>query len=270
MSELPESHDGSLESAGAELVEERRRQSLSVGDVSRHLKLSVRQVEALENDEFKIFGGPVFVHGFLRNYAKLLGLDPRRLIEAADRSLMPPEEDSEASVNGAATPNDSPQKSVVPLFLIAAILIVGVLGWMLSREGPSQIASLPAQDSLNAERRTGDSQEEAAVLTEPGAEVPAPMPDDSVPVRPARRAPDVAPGVLRLGFNEESWVEVTDRNGEVILSILGEQATARTVSGQPPLSVVVGNTAGVQLTYNDQPVDLEPHTRSGVARLTLE
>ncbi len=80
----------------------------------------------------------------------------------------------------------------------------------------------------------------------------------------------MAPGVLRLGFDEESWVEVTDRNGEVILSILGEQGTARTVSGQPPLSVVVGNTAGVQLTYNDQPVDLEPHTRAGVARLTLE
>jgi cytoskeleton protein RodZ len=36
------------------------------------------------------------------------------------------------------------------------------------------------------------------------------------------------------------------------------------------LSVVVGNTAGVQLTYNDRPVDLEPHTRAGVARLTLE
>jgi cytoskeleton protein RodZ len=242
---------------------------LSVGDVSRHLKLSVRQVEALENDEFKIFGGPVFVHGFLRNYAKLLGLDPGKLIEAADRSLMPPE-DSEARVNSAAMPNDSPQKSVVPLFLIAAILIVGVLGWMLSREGPSQIASLPAQDSSNAERRTADLQEETAALTEPGAEVPAPMADDSVAVRSARRAPDVAPGVMRLGFDEESWVEVTDRNGEVILSILGEQGTARTVSGQPPLSVVVGNTAGVQLTYNDQPVDLEPHTRAGVARLTLE
>jgi len=269
VSDLPESHDGSFESAGAALVDERRRQSLSVGDVSRHLKLSVRQVEALENDDFKVFGGPVFVHGFLRNYAKLLGLDPGKLIEVADRSLMP-QEDSEAGVNGAAMPNDSPQKSVVPLFLIAAILIVGVLGWMLSREDPLQVASVPAEDSSDAERRTTDSQEETAALTEPGAVVPARVPDDSVPVRSARLAPDVAPGVMRLGFDEESWVEVTDRNGEVILSILGEQGTVRTVSGQPPLSVVVGNTAGVQLTYNDQPVDLEPHTRAGVARLTLE
>lgn len=269
MSELPESHDGSFESAGAALLDERRRQSLSVGDVSRHLKLSVRQVEALENDDFKVFGGPVFVHGFLRNYAKLLGLDPGKLIEAADRALMP-HEDSEAGVKSAAMPSDSPQKSVVPLLLIAAILIVGVLGWMLSREDPSQVGSLPAEDSSNAERRTADSRDQTAALTEPGAELVAPMPGDSLPVRPAIRAPDVAPGVMRLVFDEESWVEIIDRNGEVVLSILGEQGTTRTVSGQPPLLVVVGNSAGVKLSYNDQPVDLAPHTRADVARLTLE
>jgi len=269
VSELPESHDESFESAGAALLGERRRQSLSVGDVSRHLKLSVRQVDALENDDFKVFGGPVFVHGFLRNYAKLLGLDPGKLIEAADRALMP-NEDSEAGVKSAATPNDSPQKSVVPLFLIAAILIVGVLGWMLSREDPSQTGSVPAENSSNAERRTTDSRDETAALTEPGAEISAPVPDGSVPVRPAGRAPDVVPGIILLVFDEESWVEVTDRYGEVILSLLGEQGTARSISGQPPLSVVVGNTAGVQLTYNDKPVDLAQHTRADVARLTLE
>jgi len=265
VSELPESHDESFESAGAVLLGERRRQSLSVGDVSRHLKLSVRQVEALENDDFKVFGGPVFVHGFLRNYAKLLGLDPGKLIEAADRALMPHEE-SEAGVKSTAMPSDSPQKSVVPLFLIAAILIVGVLGWMLTREDPSQVGSVPAETGSSAERQVANSQDETAALTEPGAEEMAPVSDDSLPVRTA----DVAPGVMRLVFDEESWVEVTDRNGEVILSTLGEQGTNRTVSGQPPLIVVVGNTAGVRLSYNDRPVDLAPHTRADVARLTLE
>ncbi len=35
------------------------------------------------------------------------------------------------------------------------------------------------------------------------------------------------------------------------------------------LSVVIGNAADVRLTYNDREVDLEPHTRVSVARLTL-
>jgi cytoskeleton protein RodZ len=267
VSELPESHDGTIDSAGAALLEERRRQSLSVGDVSRHLKLSVRQVEALENDEFNVFGGPVFVHGFLRNYAKLLGLDPGKLIEAADRALMP-QENAENGLTEATVANDSPQKSVVPMLLAAAILIVGVLGWMLSREHPLSVESPPAQEASSAQPRLADSQNEAAALTEPGAEVP--VADEPVSRRPTTQLPEVAPGVLRFAFEEDSWVEVSDRNGEVILSTLGEQGTARTVSGQPPLSVIVGNTAGVKLTYNGQPVDLAPHTRAEVARLTLE
>ena len=87
MSDGTEPQGGTLDSAGAALHAERGRQGLSVGDVSRHLKLSVRQVEALERDDYQIFGGAVFVHGFLRNYAKLLGLDATLLIGAADRKL---------------------------------------------------------------------------------------------------------------------------------------------------------------------------------------
>src|SRR4051812_36482738 len=71
------------ESAGARLTAERRSLGLSLGDIARQLKLSVRQVEALERDDYASFAGPVFVRGFLRNYAKLLGVDPEQLIAAA-------------------------------------------------------------------------------------------------------------------------------------------------------------------------------------------
>ena len=76
--------------AGAVLLGERRRQGLSLGDISRQLKLSVRQVEALERDDYTAYKGPVFIHGFIRNYAKLLGLDPEPLIRATDLRLNPP------------------------------------------------------------------------------------------------------------------------------------------------------------------------------------
>src|SRR3977135_1546622 len=77
--------------AGATLRHERRRQGLSLGYISRQLKLSVRQVEALERDDYSAYKGPVFIHGFIRNYAKLLGLDPEPLIRATDSMLNPPE-----------------------------------------------------------------------------------------------------------------------------------------------------------------------------------
>src|SRR5262245_40656713 len=79
----------SSHSPGAQLLAERRNQGLSLGDIARQLKLSVRQVEALERDEYDSFQGAVFVRGFLRNYARLLGLDPDRLLEAAGAAAAP-------------------------------------------------------------------------------------------------------------------------------------------------------------------------------------
>ena len=46
--------------------------------------------------------------------------------------------------------------------------------------------------------------------------------------------------------------------------------TERVIRGAPPLSVVVGNASSVKLLYHEKPVDLQPHTKVDVARITLE
>jgi cytoskeleton protein RodZ len=66
---------------GAALSAARTAQNLSLIDVARQLKLSVNQVAALEAGEFERLPGPVFVRGFVRNYARLLKLDPERILD---------------------------------------------------------------------------------------------------------------------------------------------------------------------------------------------
>ena len=75
---------------------------------------------------------------------------------------------------------------------------------------------------------------------------------------------------LKLAFEAPSWVEVKDKSGNVIFSQLNGAGTEEVVSGQPPLTVVIGNAHGVRLTYRDRLVDLAPHTRVDVARVVLE
>jgi cytoskeleton protein RodZ len=278
-----------LDSAGAALHAERGRQGLSVGDVSRHLKLSVRQVEALERDDYQMFSGSVFVHGFLRNYAKLLGLDAALLIGAADRKLeagaMPlaPQADRNAEVPLEESDGDG-QKSLMPLFLAAAILVGGVATWMLIQQqdaGQDAVFSddiVASQLAGEATNNVDSAYNEAAPLTEPGAEVAltarqdaAVRESDSPASQGVGRNLAQAPQIrLQLGFREESWVEVSDRYGEVIFAELVPSGVARAVSGTAPLSVVIGNAAGVDLVYNGKPVNLSLHTRVDVARLTLE
>ena len=73
--------DPALPSPGAQLREARELRGESVGEVAFALKLSPRQVVALESDDFAVLPGMPFVRGFLRNYARYLALDPAPLLE---------------------------------------------------------------------------------------------------------------------------------------------------------------------------------------------
>ena len=77
-------------SAGASLAAAREEMNLSVADVARHLKLSAAQVEALEEGAYERLPGRVFVRGFLRNYAKLLGVDPLPLLRRIEHEMPQP------------------------------------------------------------------------------------------------------------------------------------------------------------------------------------
>ncbi len=61
---------------------------------------------------------------------------------------------------------------------------------------------------------------------------------------------------LQLHFNEDSWAEVYDARGERLLFDVGSADSTRTVSGTPPLRVVLGNPAGVALELNGRPVSM--------------
>ncbi len=76
--------------------------------------------------------------------------------------------------------------------------------------------------------------------------------------------------MLYFDFFDESWVEVTDRYGDIIYADLNPPGISQRISGYAPLTVVIGNASGTVLTYNGVTIDLAPHTRVDVARLTVE
>ena len=73
-----------------------------------------------------------------------------------------------------------------------------------------------------------------------------------------------------IGIARDAWVEVKDATGSIVFSQLNTAGSERVVRGQPPFQLVVGNASGVKVTYNAREVDLAPHTRTDVARITLE
>jgi cytoskeleton protein RodZ len=75
---------------------------------------------------------------------------------------------------------------------------------------------------------------------------------------------------LHLVFDEDSWVEIADANGTILISRLFLAGTEANLNHVPPYSVVIGNAGGTSLYFKGKQVDLTPYTRINVAHLTLE
>ena len=73
-----------------------------------------------------------------------------------------------------------------------------------------------------------------------------------------------------LQFQRDSWVQIKQADGRILLSQMNRGGTEQQLDGRPPFDVVIGNAPAVRLVYKGQPFDLKPHYKVDVARLVLE
>jgi cytoskeleton protein RodZ len=285
-------------SAGSLLAQAREELDLTVADVARHLKISPAQVEALEAGAYERLPGRVFVRGFLRNYAKLLGVDPLPLLKSIEPEMPQPVPMRESPPSEEVV---MPRGEGAGWILYAGIVaVVIVAGLAVYEFGFNEAPRGPAGADNPAGQQNADGSPTAPVPPAPGtpaAEPPAApatpaaqsqpvtvasAPSPLVPPSSASRSaidsmaplPTKAanPGEreLHFRFETESWVEIRDRNDKVIFSKLNRAGSEERVAATPPLKLVVGNARGVRLSYGEQAVDLTPHIGVTVARLTLQ
>ncbi len=108
----------------------------------------------------------------------------------------------------------------------------------------------------------------AAAAPVPAQGLPALAPAGGAPAAATEAANQVA-GTLRLNFANESWVEIKQADGKVLLSGLQRASTSQALTPSGAVTMVIGNAAGVGVEYAGKPVDLKPHIRGSIARLTL-
>ena len=295
MSEMPAAETPML---GKRLEQTREAAGLTIDDVSNRLRLSPRQIKALETDDFTVLPEAMITRGFIRNYARLLELDPEPLLEAyrAHVPSEPPRSISIPSENILISENGGRSWTV---YLLAGLLIVLLLGvWLYMGEMPGKagqksapvaVTPAPAQDpvsaptpvpALPAAERGADASPTPAAdpAAAPGREstaatetpAPAAAATNSADSNTQPAAGTGATARLKFTFSDASWVSVVDGNNQEILNKTKAAGSEEVVEGKPPFKVVIGNVTGSKLVYNDKPVDLEPHTRLNVARITLE
>lgn len=109
---------------GEVLTAQRELKNMTVGEVANQLRLGVRQVEALEANDFAKLPESMITRGFIRNYARLLGVDAEPLI-LAHRALSGA--DQPQSLNISSENISITNHHVTPWFKILTVLLLILL-----------------------------------------------------------------------------------------------------------------------------------------------
>lgn len=278
----PQAEQAPPPTAGGLLRSAREALGASVDGIAQQLKLAPRQVQALEDNDFAQLPGRTFVRGFLRNYARLVRLDPdvvlAALPEGSAPSLDRPALSATTRVIGElpaeAQGKPSNARWAIPLALaaIVAIAIAYQFARPLADQGramfterapaaPAPVAEPPPPTPPVQAETTPASSDAAA--RPPDVAAPAPAPVVEPPPLPAGDAP------LVFVFRGTSWIEVKDAKGTIVLSTMGYPGATHAVGGTLPLEVVLGNAEVVTVTLRGAPYDTSAYTRQNVAKFTV-
>lgn len=143
------SQDSGATFTGGNFVKARETLGVSLQELSRELHLPVASLEAIERGEFKGLGGPVFVRGYIRSYARRLKMNPDTYVSQFDR--MSGIKDTAAPVRAVGTVSTSParQSRSVMRFgtLLFIVAIVGFIVWWWQTQYSIDSVITPVGDS---------------------------------------------------------------------------------------------------------------------------
>jgi cytoskeleton protein RodZ len=260
-------------SFGEALKAERERRALTREYVAARLHLPLRQFDALEALQLDAFPPGPYLRGFVRNYAKEVGLDPAPLLADLEKRVQP-----------APAPLAMDSKAQPPATLVIdrgrwpgqvviwggalALGVFALIGLLVSRTPPQQIAPPAAVTIVETPAAAPPPNAEAAAsapASAVAAETSAVVP--SAPV--VEVAPPPPPDLRIVIGSRPSWVEVVQADGSVVVSGLQPAGAELELSGTRPLKLVIGNATGVTVEAQGQAVALAPHLQSDVVRLTI-
>ena len=276
--------------AGQRLARARSEKNISLRDIAKELHLDEPKVRALEENRFDDLGAAVFAKGHLKKYAELVEVPVDDVMSdyyKMTRSAPPP---PVVGTKHKAPREFSPGPWIAgAVFVLVAAAIAALVYWYLTSadaprtdSAPVESAPMdtrpadPGQDSVSmplpgpAEAESGleDAMESAPAAGEtlPAEEVE----ETATPEVPAQA--DAGPAALQLSlvFSGDCWTEVSDADGARLFFGLGSAGRTITVSGAPPLRVLLGNSDNVVVQVDGADYQIAPGDRRGnTARFTL-
>jgi transcriptional regulator with XRE-family HTH domain len=215
-----------MASFGENLRRERELRGVDLHEMAEATKISIRFLQALEQDRVDVLPGGIFPRAFVRQYGKYLGLDPERLVA-----------EFVFAFGGDPVPARAPNQEVHLdrsnrwwMIGAAALLVLAFLAWKTWG------------------RSSSDAQAEAPIASAP----PLTFPQDRVYPPPSPAGQAAAGIVVGLVVRKKSWVEAKV-DGTTVLSRVMDEGETHRLDARDAVTLSLGNAGGVEYSLNGRP-----------------
>lgn len=232
-----------IDNLGQYLKNIREEKKIPAAQVAQELKTSLSVIQAIENNEYEQLPAPIYVKGYLRSYAKFLGLDDEMILniykknypyEIKQELVIKPEEIPGININWGKILNPKIWTPILIALILAVASIILIVKIKKAKQ-PEPIATIPAE-----------TQEE--IMPEP-----EPRPQITKPEKPASLTlPLDIPITITAQATDAVWMRVSGDNKLIFEGILAKKEE-KTWPAAAEYKLRIGNPGKLNLTINNYP-----------------
>ncbi|GBG54805.1 XRE family transcriptional regulator [Sporomusaceae bacterium FL31] len=232
-----------MQTVGELLRSEREKKGLSIKDVEAATSIRALYINAIEESDYKIVPGEVYLKGFIRNYANFLGLSGPNMVDlyrqqqqtTASATPLPDAAASATTTSPAPSLDDKTSQSGGTVkWILGGIVIISIAGaiWWVNAQQPS--APAPAPQQLT----------QVQPPAPPSSPTPTPAPASNLQTKPIQ---------IITKYNDECWTQVI-ADGKEIYEGIPHKGDSLSWDATNNLTVKFGNAGSVDATYNGKPL----------------
>ncbi|WP_137920581.1 RodZ domain-containing protein [Hydrogenophaga sp. 2FB] len=269
---------------------------LHIAALAAALKVPVRKLEALEAGRYEELPDLTFARALASSACRHLKVDPAPVLEQIPnrvvRELGGSRQKINATFQSAQDPGPINPVSWLsrPALLAAIVLLLGALVILFLPRVEDTTASVqesvaetvtPAEPAEPAEPVPAQEPEAPAAPAMADGNAPAgaaagvattvPAAPTAAPVSPATEAAaPTATGLLTISATGETWIEVVNGAGSMVMQRVLKAGDTVDFSTAPPYKVVIGRADAAQVAVRGKPFDVTGLSRSNVARFEVK
>ena len=287
-------------SFGERLYVERKKQNLTIADIAKAIHLSEKVVDAIERSDVDQLPQPAFVQGYLRVYAKHLGISDALVLEEYAQ-VVPHQQEADLQPRSTLPSEASSNSPFVKMITILLLLLMVMAALYASFDYyknaivtndvdpndqtllslpeaelpeqvdieyeimPEPVEQVDVNQNVDVQELVVNAEINALELSVDIVEKQVPdttLLDDAANKKLVNQLNAKGDDDLELSANQVSWIEVDDANSENLYYDLLQKDQRITLTGTAPFKIFLGNAPQVEVKINDVSVDIEKYIRS--------